>query len=187
MRSHVAAALLAVHGSLASLPLPGGEGGVGFDDLRYSPELRRLLVPAGRTGRLDLVDPATGAVESITGFSASRWSAGHGDGTTSADAGAGLVFASDRTARTVEVVDPGARRIVARARLEGGPDYVPGADSADLTVLAVGSRGDLSPLGSVPTAPGAHCVAADDAGNAWVCDPAMGRLLVVHDPFPAGR
>lgn len=124
MRSLLAAALLAAPSALPSVRLPGGEGGIGFDDLRYAPGLGRLLVPAGRTGRLDLLDPATGAVEVVEGFSASRTLGGHGQGTTSADEGMGLVFASDRTARELRIVDPGARRIVARARLGGIPDYV---------------------------------------------------------------
>src|SRR4051812_12630098 len=29
------------------LALPGGEGGIGFDDLMFSPALHRVLVPAG--------------------------------------------------------------------------------------------------------------------------------------------
>src|SRR5438552_2561936 len=43
--------------SLASTPLliPGGAGGVGFDDLRYSSHLKRVIVPAGHTGKLDLI------------------------------------------------------------------------------------------------------------------------------------
>src|SRR5262245_36748624 len=45
--------------------LPGGDKGIGFDDLRYSPALHRVLVPAGRTGTLDLVDPDTMNVTSI--------------------------------------------------------------------------------------------------------------------------
>src|SRR5262245_64587274 len=33
------------------------EGGVGFDDLRFSTALNRLIVPGGRTGAIVLVDP----------------------------------------------------------------------------------------------------------------------------------
>src|SRR5215472_16842401 len=107
------------------LSLPGGGGPVGFDDLRFSTELRKVLVPAGRTGRLDLVDPQDKRVDEIVGFSASAsGGSGHGESTTSADSGDGLLFASDRTTREVVIADPSTRRIVARAKLGGGPDYV---------------------------------------------------------------
>jgi DNA-binding beta-propeller fold protein YncE len=107
------------------IALPGGEGGIGFDDLRYSSRLGRVLVPAGRTGNLDLVDPDSGAVEAIAGFGKKEsFSGGHGDGTTSVDEGAGLLFAIDRTSKRVDVVDPVARTIVASAPLAGSPDYV---------------------------------------------------------------
>src|SRR5690348_14159515 len=95
-----------------TVPLPGGSpAGIGFDDMRYSPSLHRVIAPAGRTGALDLVDPATKKVTSIPGFSSDTsfgGGAGHGQGTTSADEGRGLLFASDRTARTLVVVDPAA-------------------------------------------------------------------------------
>jgi hypothetical protein len=42
-----------------AVPNPGGEGGIGFDDPTFSPTLHRVLVPGGRTGNLDLIDPAT--------------------------------------------------------------------------------------------------------------------------------
>jgi DNA-binding beta-propeller fold protein YncE len=122
-----AAALLATAGAAAPIPIPipGGEAGIGFDDLRYSLELGRVVVPAGRTGRLDLVDPRTRAIESVDGFSRTdSRTRGHGDGTTSADVGDGFVFAIDRTDRTLVAVDPRERRIVARAKLGGAPDYV---------------------------------------------------------------
>jgi len=108
-----------------SIVLPGGDGGIGIDDLRYSRALKKVLVPAGRTGNLDLVDPATGAVEAISGFAESAaGSGGHGEGTTSADEGAGFLFAIDRTRMQVDVIDPGTRTIAASAHLAGGPDYV---------------------------------------------------------------
>jgi streptogramin lyase len=107
------------------IALPGGEGGIGFDDLQYAPALGRLLVPAGRTGRLDLVDPATGAVTSIGGFtSTDAFSGGHSEGTTSAVDGGGTLYAIDRTARSLVVIDPLASRIVARVPLRADPDYV---------------------------------------------------------------
>lgn len=314
----------------APLPLPEGEAGIGFDDLLYSPELQKVLVPAGRTGRLDLVTPGSHAVDPIPGFTAEgRFAGGHGEGTTSADSGHGLIFASDRSRKQVDIVDPAAKRIVATAALGQGPDYVrwvgplsevwvteprgkvieyfkletkgtpklvrqgtiavadgpeslvvdeahgvayantwhdatvvidlqthrerarwpngcegarglaldgkrgllfvgceegkaavldvghggkrlgtaasgkgvdiiaysarlrhlyvPGGDSATLTVLGVSEKGELKPLGTVPTAHDAHCVAADEAGDVYVCDPDKGRLLVFKDTFPAAE
>ena len=109
----------------AIVEIPGGSGGVRFDDLQYSSVLGKVLLPAGKTGDLDLVDPHTLAVTAISGFSTGsagkhRW----GEGTTSVDEGAGLLFASDRTSRTVKVIDPASRKIVASAPLASGPDYV---------------------------------------------------------------
>lgn len=324
--SVLSAALLTAATAPSSIALPGAAGGIGFDDLRFSAELHQVLVPAGRSGRLDLVDPETSAVRSIEGFGSSASpTRGHEDGTTSADAGRGVVFAIDRTERVLAVVDPVAGRIVARTRLAAGPDYVrwvdalrevwvteparkqietfrlepgtpprlapagtiavaggpeslevdgaraytntfedrtfaidarrhavverwrngcrgarglaldrdrgllfvgceegravaldavhggkvvgqaktgrgvdgiaygarlghlyvPAGDDATLSVIAVGARGALRELGTMPTAPGAHCATADDRGVVYVCDPARGRVLVARDPYPA--
>jgi hypothetical protein len=65
--------------------------------------------------------------------------------------------------------------------------YVPGGDSATLTIVGVGKDGALAALGSVAVAADSHCVAVDDAAHAYVCDPARGALLVVTDPFAATR
>ena len=307
------------------LALPGGDGGIGFDDLRFSPELGRVLAPAGRTGKLDLIDPKTRAIESVDGFSSdAKFGGGHGEGTTSVDAGGGLLFASDRGRTEVAVIDPTSKKITSTTKLAGAPDYVrwvepakevwvtepgkkqietftlakgklvhagvidvpggpeslvidatraraythtwddatvvidlashketarwkngckgsrgialdekrgllfvgceegkataldvahagkqlgvavtgkgvdiiayspslahlyvPGGDSATLTILGVSPNGKLDVLGSVGVAADAHCVATDDAGHAYVCDPRRGALLVVTDPFPA--
>src|SRR5882724_11014950 len=72
------------------VPLPGGEGGIGFDDLAFAPALGKLLIPAGRTGNLDLIDPVTRQIAPLAGFSSQgSFVQGHGEGTTSADFGRG--------------------------------------------------------------------------------------------------
>ncbi len=338
--SLVAAVLVALTATGAAPPkpapavlpvtLPGGEGGIGFDDLVFSPGLHRLLVPAGRTGNLDLIDPATRQIVPIAGFSAQgKFMQGHGEGTTSADAGRGLIFAIDRTALKLVVIDPAAKTVVAKAGLASGPDYVrwveptgelwvtepdedrieiftlsasgpavpthkeflavpggpeslvvdaahgrafthlwksttlaidlktravvgrwpngcagsrgialdikrgflfagcaegkavvldvnrkgavlaalsagtgvdiiaynprlshlylPGGKSATMAILGVSKAGKLSLLATVKTARGAHCAAADDLHQVWICDPDRGRLLLVRDTHPASQ
>jgi DNA-binding beta-propeller fold protein YncE len=108
-----------------AIQLPDGEAGIGLDDLQFAPAAHRLLVPAGRTGKLDVIDPATSGIVSVEGFSRSPPGKGHGAGTTSADEGpAGVVFATDRDARKVVAVDLASRAIVASAPLAAAPDYV---------------------------------------------------------------
>jgi hypothetical protein len=309
----------------SAVEIPGGAPGIGFDDLRFAPSLKSLLVPAGRAGVLAMVDPATRSVQTVGGFSAKAvFSGGHDDGVTSADEGKGWVFATDRTSGLLAIVDPRSRKIVATAKLSGAPDYArfveaagevwvtepdkerieifrlspgnppsvthgsflavaggpeslvvdakrgrayshlwggktvaidvkshrilatwsngcagsrgialdeprdflfvgcgegkavvldaatgkelssltagggvdiidysdklshlyfPGGKSATMAILGVSAKGELTLLGTVPTAAGAHCVATDGNGKVFVCDPKKGRLLLFEDGY----
>jgi DNA-binding beta-propeller fold protein YncE len=123
----ILAALAACSGSPDGTPvvLEGGSGGIGFDDLQYSTTLHRVLVPAGRTGRLDLVDPDSLAVQSVTGFGTTAdYAGGHDDGPTAVTEGRGLLFVTDRTTRKLSVIDTARRAIASSADLATTPDYV---------------------------------------------------------------
>ncbi|MCU1283515.1 MAG: hypothetical protein JWM53_7061 [bacterium] len=310
------------------LSLPDGKGGIGFDDLRYDAGSNALLIPAGRTGNVDLIDPATKAVTPIAGFSKiPKFDEGHGQSVTSVDVGDGYLFATDRTALKLDVVDLKTRKIALQVPLASAPDYVryvaptheiwvtepgkkrievfslstarppvpthsafidapggpeslaidvkrgraythkwkastmaidlktrkvaatwaagcgdprgiwideargfllvgcedgtatlldvdhdgkvlstvksgsgvdiiaydgkrahlylPGDESATMAIIGVSAKGTLTILGVVPTAKDAHCVTTDERGNAYVCDPRQGQLLIVRDPYPA--
>jgi DNA-binding beta-propeller fold protein YncE len=111
--------------ALKPLSLPGGENGIGFDDMGFAPSIHRVLVPAGRSGNLDLIDPDTEQITAIGGFSSrASFGGGHGQGVTSADEGRGLLFATDRDAKRLDVVDPKTQSVIATAPLASGPDYV---------------------------------------------------------------
>jgi hypothetical protein len=87
------------------IALPDGSIGIGFDDLRYSPSLHRVLVPAGRSGRVDLVNPDTLDVWSITGFGTqTAFSGSHDDGPTTIDESPGFLYVTDRTLRRLVAV-----------------------------------------------------------------------------------
>ena len=110
---------------LSAIELPGGSAGIGFDDLQFLLKLAKVLVPAGRTGNLVLVDPETYDLTVISGFSSEeQFQGGHGEGTTSADAGQGLLFATDRTTKRLEVIELHSRAIIDGADLAASPDYV---------------------------------------------------------------
>ncbi len=106
------------------ISLPEGAGGIGFDDLRYSFSLKKVLVPGGRTGMLYLIDSDAG-VTTIGGFSEQKnYGGGHGEGITSVDEGSRFLYVADRSAKRLNVVDPVAKKIVSSAALSSGPDYV---------------------------------------------------------------
>lgn len=306
------------------LPLPGGESGIGFDDMGFAPSIHRVMVPAGRSGNLDLIDPDTMQVTAIGGFSSRKsFGGGHSQVVTSADEGRGLLFATDRDARQLIVIDPKKLSVIATAPLASGPDYVryvaatnevwvtepsaarievfslpqngaskpvhvdfisiaggpeslvidnkrgranthlwtdttlgidlktrkiasrwkngcrgsrgiaiddargflfvgcdegklnvldlntgaqlgsassgsgvdiiaynshlahaymPGEESATMAIVGISRKGAATVLATVKTAEGAHCAAADDRDQVYVCDPANGRVLIVKDP-----
>lgn len=115
-------------GALAAdiIKIPGGETGIGFDDLIYSARLHRMIVPGGWVGTVNLVNPDTLEVTSIPGFSAeAAWTQGDDTkGVGTVDEGNGLVFVGDRTTGEVGVVDPAQKKILNKAKTAGYPDMV---------------------------------------------------------------
>ncbi len=166
--------------SETSILLPGGTGGVGFDDLMYSPRLDRVVVPAGRTGDLDLLSPSKGTLTAIPGFSkAAPESRGHGESVTSVCEGQGYLFATDRTSKTVNVVAPATKKIVASAKLAGGPDYVRYVGSThELWITEPRQeRIEIFKLtgGKVPTPVHEAFIKVPGGPESLVLDPALGR------------
>ena len=108
-----------------AVAIPDGEGGIGFDDMAYSSNLHKVLIPAGHTGKLYLIDPSTYAMTSIGGFSSSAaYQKGHDTGITSADEGEGFIFVLDHGRHELAAVDVGRATTVATAPLAGDSDYV---------------------------------------------------------------
>lgn len=174
-----AAALAAapVHPS-ESITVPAGDAGVGYDDLQYAPRMKRILVPAGRTGRLVLIDPATKKVTAFAGFtSVSSYRGGHGEGTTSAAEldQPGFVVATDRGAKALRVVDTRTGKVGEPMTLAANPDYVRVVSSRNevwvtepggkqIEVLHVdGSPPRLSHLATIPVPDGPESLVIDTA------------------------
>lgn len=93
--------------------LPGAAENIDFDDIVYSSQLRRILVPARESG-LYLVEPDSGMARRIE----------HPGSADSADEGRGLLFVADRAARTITVVDPADGRALSSVSTGAAPDYV---------------------------------------------------------------
>ncbi len=164
----------------AAFVVPNGAAGVGFDDLRYSRALHRVLVPSGRAGVIALIEPESGHMTAIEGFSkAAAYGGGHGFGVTSVDEGRGLMFAIDRTTTKLHVIDVEARRTIASFKLAGAPDYVryveatselwvTEPDVEQLELISISS--DMPPMLTR-----AATIHIDDGPESLVIDPARGR------------
>jgi hypothetical protein len=120
---------------VTALALPGGMAGIGLDDLRYSKRMASILVPAGRTGSVDLIDAGTHVIRAIGGFSAEEtFDGGHDFGATSVEEVAGVLYVTDRTSEQLSVVDLQTGAIVASVALAASPDYIRHARSGELWV-----------------------------------------------------
>jgi hypothetical protein len=92
--------------------MPGGPAA--FDDLRYSPELRKVVAAPIGTSKISLVDPDSLAVASLPAP----------PGVASADASATTIYAADRPHDQIVAIDIANERTVATRGLPGTTDYV---------------------------------------------------------------
>jgi len=108
-----------------AVPIPGGDGGIGFDDMVFSSDLHKVVIPSGHTGKIYLIDPVTFDMTSIGGFTSSaEFEKGHDIGVSSADEGQGFIFAADHGRHELDAIDSKSGQIVASADLSADADYV---------------------------------------------------------------
>ena len=121
--------------------LPGAAGVIDFDDIVYSRELGRVLIPARQSG-LYLLDPSNSTARRV----------GRLGSADSADEGAGLVFVLDRDEGTITLLAPEDGRVVRTLNLNAPADYVrylpdrrelwvtePAASPSGIEIFALGS------------------------------------------------
>lgn len=151
-------------------------GGIGFDDLFFTSESDSVLAPAGGTGCVELFDARNLERTSVCGIgSGGAYAGGHGEGTTSADFGAGLLFAIDRGSQSVLAIDPKHSDLRANARLSGEPDYVrwvssqqevwvtePGTEQIEIFALESASPPRLARVGAIAVPGGPESLVIDD-------------------------
>jgi YVTN family beta-propeller protein len=114
----------------------------------------------------------------ITGLSSEeKYGGGHGEGTTSVDEGEGALYAIDRTSKEVVIIDPAARRVTARAKLGGNPDYVrylaptrelwvTEPDSDRIEIFNISTKRDaLASVASIAVPGGPESLVIDAAGG----------------------
>jgi DNA-binding beta-propeller fold protein YncE len=92
----------------------GGGGPASYDDLRYSPELKKVVAAPQGTGSIFLIDPDSLVVQVLA---APR-------GVYSADASAAIVYAADRGSDQIIAIDIASGTMVAAQGMPGTPDYV---------------------------------------------------------------
>jgi hypothetical protein len=151
-------------------------GGIGFDDLLFSPELHGVLAPAGGTGCVNVFDSASLAKNPWCGLSASGdYSGGHSEGVTSADVGAGRLFAIDRTSQSLKVADLAPAQSGQTAKgypLSVQPDYVRWVegkrevwvtepDQEQVEVFTLASDGSLTRTDAIAVKGGPESLAID--------------------------
>jgi len=159
------------------LSIPGGGHALGFDDLGYSGVLNRILVPAAQTGALVLINPSNNALRVLAHVVPPGKGPDRDDaGTTSADYGAGLLFASDHADQAIVAISPKTGKVLARAKLMSGPDYVryvaplhevwvtePRAKEIQRFSVATGSTPGLRDAGSINIPGGPESLVIDTA------------------------
>ena len=158
---------------VVSVPLAGRV--TGYDDLRYSPELGKVLAVPEGDGLLYLIDPDTLAVTTIAIPRTSE----------SADATATSIYVLDRSADQILAFDATSLARTASQVTTGNPDYVRAAPTAPEVWITIPSRNrieildarTLAPLDNVEVPGAPEGLTFDTAGLAYT--QAGGRMIQI--------
>ena len=121
----LSAAASAAQQAPVALAISGGQAGLDLDDMVYVPALHRIVVPAGQTGSLLLINPADLSTAQMDGVIAPAAGKASGDAaTTSVSYGQGDLFASSHAPMQVVVIGAHSGKVLQRTPLASEPDYV---------------------------------------------------------------
>jgi YVTN family beta-propeller protein len=160
------------------IALPGAAAtGVVMDFIAYDPAHRRLWVPAGDTGSVDVIDIATDKVSRLQGFATKeveRNGRKRTMGPSSVAIGNGVVYVGNRGDDTICAIDAVTLEKGACIKLDSMPDAIAIVPSArevwvttqadnSIVVLDASSRKALPVKTTITLAGSPECFAVDDA------------------------
>ena len=97
---------------------------ISFDDFIYDSHLRRVIIPAGETGKVALIDPKNMNVQLISGFSQQVDPANPIVGTSAVAVAGGFLFGLDQETKTIKTIDLSANNVVGSIPLKAAADCI---------------------------------------------------------------
>jgi DNA-binding beta-propeller fold protein YncE len=97
---------------------------ISFDDFIYDSHLRRVIIPAGETGDVVLIDPKNMHDQVISGFSQQVDPANPIVGATAVAVAGGYLFGLDQNTHTIKTIDLSTNNVVGSIPLKTAGDYI---------------------------------------------------------------
>jgi len=97
---------------------------ISFDDFTYDSQHRRVIIPAGETGQIALIDPTNMETEFVSGSSRQADSPNLITGTSSAIVAGNYLYALDPETMSIQTIKLGTGSLIASTQVQGTPDYI---------------------------------------------------------------
>lgn len=105
------------------VPLPFNSP-VSYNDFTYDSQLHRVIIPAGETGQVALIDPASLQIQLISGFSRQTDTALPMIGATSAAVAGGFLYGLDQATKSIKTIRLSTWNVTASTPVQDVPDYI---------------------------------------------------------------
>jgi DNA-binding beta-propeller fold protein YncE len=174
----VAVALMAVPAdSQQSVPLPGGPP-VDMDYLAYDPGSHRLFIPAGNTGKVDVLDTRSGKLSSIDGWPTIQ-AGNRMPGPSAATVGGGYLYVGNRADSSICAVELASLARKGCVALPSAPDGVFFVAPTREVWVTLPRQGSLQVLGLAdPAAPAlAGTIALEGEPEGYAVDEQRGLVF----------
>jgi len=97
---------------------------ISFDDFIYDSHLRRVIIPAGETGQVVLIDPKDMNIQIISGFSQQVDPTHPMVGSTAVAVAGGFLFGLDQATNTIKTIELSTNQLVGSTPLKAVGDYI---------------------------------------------------------------
>jgi hypothetical protein len=104
-------------------PLPFNSP-ISFDEVTYDSQLHRVIIPAGESGQVALIDPANMHVQLISGFSRQLDIANPMIGSSSVALAGGFLYGLDQETMSIKTIRLSTGSLIASTHLQAAPDTI---------------------------------------------------------------
>ena len=97
---------------------------ISFDDIVYDAHLRRVIIPAGETGQVALIDPTNLQVQLLSGFSRQVDPANPVIGASAVAVAGNFLYGLDQESKSIKTIELSSGNLVASTPLQAAAEYI---------------------------------------------------------------